>query len=64
MPRIAYLTTSEISKAIGVSAQRVNQIALARDIQPAKTVGMAKLWNRSDLPRFERRPPGRPPQML
>jgi DNA-binding transcriptional MerR regulator len=54
------ITTSEISRAIGVSPQRVNQLARARGIAPARTVGNAKLWRAADLRRFERRPPGRP----
>jgi len=54
------LTTSEIANLLRVSSQRVRQLAQNRHIAPVRTAGTAKLWKAEDLPRFERRPPGRP----
>jgi len=55
-----YLTTSQISKLIGITPQRVNQLALAREIKPLRLVGRTKLWDRDDLPKFKRASTGRP----
>jgi len=54
------ISTRQVAEAIGVSAQRVLQMARERKIEPAARIGPAYLWHEADLPRFERRPRGRP----
>jgi excisionase family DNA binding protein len=54
------LTTTEIANLLHVTSQRVRQLAANRHIAPVRTAGTAKLWRAEDLPRFQRRPPGRP----
>ena len=54
------LTTVEIAGLLGVTPQRVAAIARSRGIEPVRVVGRAYLWDAGDLPRFERRPQGRP----
>jgi hypothetical protein len=54
------ISTKQVADAVGVSAQRILQMARARGIEPAARIGQGYAWNAADLPRFERRPAGRP----
>lgn len=54
------ISTRQVAETIGVSAQRVLQMARERKIEPAARIGQGYAWHAADLPRFERRPRGRP----
>jgi len=54
------ISTRQVAETIGVSAQRVLQMARERKIEPAARIGQGYAWHEADLPRFERRPRGRP----
>lgn len=56
----AYLTTAQLAARLGLTPQRVLQLAADRGVAPAMLAGRAKLWRESDLARLERRAPGRP----
>jgi transcriptional regulator with XRE-family HTH domain len=55
-----HLSTRQIAERIGVSAQRVLQMARERSIEPCTRIGPAFIWHAADLKRFNRRPAGRP----
>jgi len=54
------MSTKQVADAVGVSAQRILQMARARGIEPAARIGPAYVWHEADLPRFDRRRAGRP----
>jgi len=62
MPELPYLTTPQVAEILGVTRQRVAQIAKARGVEPVivNGLGNVRLWRRSDVRRLKRRPPGRP----
>jgi hypothetical protein len=54
-----YLTSQELAARLGVTRQRVQAIARTRRIAPVRA-GNVALWRIADLPKFKRRPAGRP----
>lgn len=54
------LTTSEIARILRVTPRRVRQIAASRGVEPIQEYAGIFLWDRRQLRRLERRPPGRP----
>jgi hypothetical protein len=53
-----YMTTAEIAAHWGFTRARVSQLAKARGIEPALTVGNVKLWRVQDLMDFKPRATG------
>lgn len=53
------LTTKQIADRIGVTPSRVRQIAQSRGIVGVK-FGQTTVYRESSLPKFKRRPRGRP----
>ena len=54
-----YLTTQQVALILRVTPRRVRQMACDRNILGVK-FGQVLAWDHRDLPRFERRPTGRP----
>ena len=53
------LSTSDVSKLLGVSERRVRQLARERGV--GRQVSGVWLFSLDDLERMDLRPPGRPP---
>lgn len=53
------LTTKQVAEKLGVCRQRICQMSRVRHIEPVR-IGTSYLWRFEDLPKFVRRPSGRP----
>jgi hypothetical protein len=64
----ALLTTKQVATALGISVQRVNQLAIKRGLgwQPTGGARGVRLFTESDVAAIvaARRPPGRPKSRL